>query len=94
MISHIDIDFKTNHSKEQLNQRIIEAFPDTSLRLFVQSNLQITKDNKLIWNFNFNEIYQDIHDIADFPYDRSCVDINFNKPTLLLKGIIFQYYCY
>lgn len=85
ILKDIDKDFKLNSCKDLINKQIIEAFPDTSLRLFVQSNLQV-KDNKLLWNFNLNEIYNDIHNIAGFPYDRSCVDINFNKPALILKG--------
>jgi esterase len=75
-------------TKEEMSEKIAGMFEDKPMRAFINSNLQITTNGQLRWNFNIDGIHTAMASIRDF----TLLDVasqtphKFEGPMLLLKG--------
>ena len=84
----------TTITKEEITQRIQLLFPnDPTMSAFVFSNIQITTEGKLQWNFHIDSLYESLHHILSFlapnePLDHNKPQLHKSNtlPTLLMKG--------
>ncbi|KAJ1428547.1 Alpha/Beta hydrolase protein [Ochromonadaceae sp. CCMP2298] len=67
-LKQIDETFARFCCKDTLRQQIRDAFPDPTLRSFVDSNMHLDGET-LTWSFHLGKIFKSLDQIAGFAYD-------------------------
>lgn len=72
--------------KSDIVKVVEDHIPEKTMRNFIVSNLLPCPKKRFRWTFNIDDIHDSKDGILGFPYSQEESSVNFNGPTMIMRG--------